>query len=158
MLRPCILSSYVELRSVVSEEKSKRSQAIRGRGGHLVFPINPKKITLGRERWDLAPCQVSLNSVQWFQRRSKIYLSQSEAGAANLVFLIDPENTNMVEWDIASCQDLLNSIQRFQRIENVLANQTSGKPSCFFSDWHEKDKLGRGHWDLASCQVSLNSV
>ena len=38
-----ILSSFVEFRSVVSEEKSKMSQPIRGQGGHLVFPIGPKK-------------------------------------------------------------------------------------------------------------------
>ena len=42
--RSCFLSSFVEFHSVVSEEKSKMSQSIRGRGGHLVFfsngPIN----------------------------------------------------------------------------------------------------------------------
>ena len=90
------------------------SQPIRGQGGHLVFPIDPKntnfvedveillpvkfrwipfsgfreevenvsanqrpgrpscfsdrpeKHKLGRGHWDLASCQVSLNSVQWF--------------------------------------------------------------------------------------------
>ena len=40
-------------------------------GGHLVFLIGPKNTKLGRGRWDLASCQVSLNSVQWFQRRSR---------------------------------------------------------------------------------------
>ena len=43
MLRFCFLSSFVEFCSAVSEEKSKMSQPIRGQGGHLVFPINPKK-------------------------------------------------------------------------------------------------------------------
>ena len=59
----------------------------------------PEKHKLGRRCWDLAycqicwilfsgSCQVSLNSVQRFQRRSRIhvYLSQSEAGAAILFF------------------------------------------------------------------------
>ena len=39
----------------------------------------PEKHKLGRGRWDLASCQVSLNSVQQFQWRSQKCLSQSEA-------------------------------------------------------------------------------
>ena len=35
------------------------------------FSDRPEKHKLGRGRWDLASCQVSLNSVQWFQRRSR---------------------------------------------------------------------------------------
>ena len=41
-LRSCFLSSFVEFRSAVSEEKSKMSQPIRGQGRHLVFPIGLK--------------------------------------------------------------------------------------------------------------------
>ena len=132
-LRSCFLSSFAEFRSVVSEEKSKMSQPIRGKGGHFVFPIGskntnlvedfeillpvkflwipfsgfrevenvsanqrpgrpscfsdrPEKHKLGRGRWDLASCQVSVNFVQWFQRRSRKCLSQSEARAAILFF------------------------------------------------------------------------
>ena len=50
------------------------------------FCDRPKKHKLGRGRWDLASCQVSLNSVQRFQRRSRKCLSQSEARAAILFF------------------------------------------------------------------------
>ena len=50
------------------------------------FSDQPEKHKLGRERWDLASCQVSLNSVQRFQRRSRKCLSQSEARAAILFF------------------------------------------------------------------------
>ena len=46
MLRSCFLSSFVEFRSAVLEEKSKMSQPIRGQGGHLVFPIGPKNTKL----------------------------------------------------------------------------------------------------------------
>ena len=35
------------------------------------FYDRPEKHKLGRGRWDLASCQVSLNSVQRFQRRSR---------------------------------------------------------------------------------------
>ena len=81
----CFLSSFAEFRSAVSEEKSKMSQPIRGQGGHFVFPIGPQKNKLGRGRWDLASYQVSLNSVQRFQRSWKC-LGQSEARAAILFF------------------------------------------------------------------------
>ena len=50
------------------------------------FSDRPEKHKLGRGRWDLASCQVSLNSVQRFQRRSRKCLSQSEAMAAILFF------------------------------------------------------------------------
>ena len=41
------------------------------------FSDQPEKHKLGRGRWDLASCQVSLNSVQQFQSRSQKCLSQS---------------------------------------------------------------------------------
>ena len=50
------------------------------------FSDRPEKHKLGKGRWDLASCQVSLNSVQRFQRRSRKCLSQSEARAAILFF------------------------------------------------------------------------
>ena len=49
----------------------KMSQQIRGQGGHLFFFDRPEKHKLGKGCWDLASCQVSLNSDQWFQRRSR---------------------------------------------------------------------------------------
>ena len=48
------------------------------------FSDLPEKHKVGRGRWDLASCQVSLNSVQRFQRWSRKCLSQSEAGVAIL--------------------------------------------------------------------------
>ena len=47
--------------------------------------IGPKK-KLGRGRWYIASWQVSLNSIQQFQRRSQKCLSKLEAWAAILVF------------------------------------------------------------------------
>ena len=118
------------------------------------------KHKLGRRHWDLASCQVSLNSVQRFQRRSRKCLSQSDASTAILFFSISPKNTNLVE-DF----DILLPVKfhwiQFrgfrEEVENVSANQRPGRPSCI-SDRPEKHKLSRGRWDLASCQVSLNSV
>ena len=50
------------------------------------FSDRPEKHKLGRGRWDLASCQVSLNSVQRFQRRIWKCLGQSEARVAILFF------------------------------------------------------------------------
>ena len=50
------------------------------------FSDPPEKHKLGRGLWDLASCQVSLDSVQRFQRRSRKCLSQSETRAAILFF------------------------------------------------------------------------
>ena len=160
MLRSCFLSNFFESRSAVSEEKSKMSQPIMGHGGHLFFTDLLEKHRLGKERWDLASCQVLLNSVQRFQGRSRKCLSQSEAGAAILFFRLAQKNTNLVE----DLEILLPVKFRWipfsglrEEVENVSANQRQGRPS-YLSDRPEKHKLGRGHWDLLSCQVLLNSV
>ena len=55
------------------------------------FSYRPEKHKLRRGRWDVASCQVSLNSIQRIQRRSRKWLSQSEAGAAIFVFPIGPK-------------------------------------------------------------------
>ena len=55
-------------------------------GQPYCFSDRPEKHKLGRGCWDLASYQVSLNSVQRFQRRSRKCLSQSEARAAILFF------------------------------------------------------------------------
>ena len=123
------------------------------------FSDRPEIHTLGRGPWDLASCQVSLNSVQWFQRRSRKCLSQSEA-RADLIFPIGAKNTNLVEGVEIFLPVKFRWIpfNGFRGVaENVLANQRPRRPSCF-CDRPEKHKLGRGLWDLASCQVSLNSV
>ena len=54
----CFLSSFVEFRSAVSEEKLKMSQPIRGQGGHLVFPIGPKNTNLVEDIEILLPVKL----------------------------------------------------------------------------------------------------
>ena len=61
------------------------------------FSDQHEKHKLGRGRWDLASCQVSFNSIQRFQRRSRKCLSQSEAGVAIFVFRPARQNTNLVK-------------------------------------------------------------
>ena len=55
-------------------------------GRPFCFSDRPEKHKLGRRRCDLASYQVSLNSVQRFQRRSRKCLGQSEARVAILFF------------------------------------------------------------------------
>ena len=72
------------------------SKPIRDQGGHLSFPIGPKKHKLGRGSKDLASWQVSLNSVQ--RSRGEDKKSQPIRGnGGHLVFSIGPKNTNVVE-------------------------------------------------------------
>ena len=98
------------------------------------FSDRPKKHKLGRGRLDLDSCQVSLNSIQRFQRRSRKYLSQSEARRPSC-FSDRPEKHKLSRgrWDLASCQDSLNSVQRFlQRNRKCLSQSEAGVAILFF--------------------------
>ena len=120
-------------------------------------------------RWDLAFCQVSLNLVQQFQRRSPKYLRKSEAGRLSCFFPIGQKKKKTQKqkqkhklgtgrWDVASCQVSFNLVQRFQRRSRQCPiHQRPGRPSCY-SHRPEKHNLGRVRWEFSSCQVSLNSV
>ena len=79
-LRSCFLTSFSEFRSAVTESWKCLSQS-EARAAILFFRMARKHI-LGRGLWDLTSCQVSLNSVQRFQRRSWKYLRQSDAREA----------------------------------------------------------------------------
>ena len=97
------------------------------------FSDRLKKHKLGRGRWHLASCQVWLNSVQRFQRRSRKCLSQSEARAAILIFLSARKHKlGRGHWDIASCQVLLNSVQRFQRGSRKCLSQSEARAAILF--------------------------
>ena len=52
---------------MVSEEKSKTSQPIRGKGGHLVFPIDPKNTTLVEDIEILLPVKFRLTPFSGFR-------------------------------------------------------------------------------------------
>ena len=119
------------------------------------FSHQPKKHKRGRGRWYLASCQVSLNSVQRFQRRCKKCVSQG-----HLFFSDPPEKHNLGRgcWDLTSSPVSLNSFQRLQRRSRKCLSQSEARAAILFSDRPEKHKLSRAGWDVASCQVSLNTV
>ena len=91
-LRSCFLSTVVEFRSAVSKKKWK----IRGQGGHLVFPIGPKKSNYDEDvtSWFLSSFIVFRSAVS--EEKSK--MSQQIRGQADhLVFLILLRNTHWIE-------------------------------------------------------------
>ena len=100
----------------------------------FLFTDRPEKHKLGRGPWDLASCQVLLNSVQRFQRRSKKSLSQSEARAAILFFFNRPEKHKLGRrcWDLASCQVWLVSVPRFQMRSRKCLSQSEARATILF--------------------------
>ena len=97
------------------------------------FSDQPEKHKLGRGRWDLASCQVSLNSVKRFQRRSRKCLSQSEARAAILFFQSARKHKlGRGRWDLASCQVSLKSVQLFQRRSRKCLSQSEARAAILF--------------------------
>ena len=86
-------------------------------GRRSYFSNQPEKHKLGRGCWDLASCQVSLNSVQPFQRRSRKCLRQSEARVA-ILFIWSARKKHKLgrgHSDLASYEFSLNSVQWFHR-------------------------------------------
>ena len=96
------------------------------------FSDQLKKHKLGRRCCDLASCQVSLNSVQRFQRRSRKCLSQSEARAAILFFRSARKTQTWGCWDLASCQVSMNSVQRFQSRSRKCLSQSEARAAILF--------------------------
>ena len=110
------------------------SRGISGQGGHFVFSDRSEKhkVNLVDNMKILLP--VKLNSFQWFQRRSRKCLSQSEARATILFFRPARKNTNLVE-DIeillpVKCRWIPFSGPRGE-VVNVSANQMPGRSSFF---------------------------
>ena len=120
-------------------------------GRPFCFSDWPEKHIFDSGRWDFGSCQVLLNSIQRFQRRSWKCLSKSEARAAILFFRsAEKHKLGKGRWDFASCQVKLNSIQRFQRRSQKCLSQSEARAAILF--------FGKGRWDFASCQVKLNSI
>ena len=93
----------------------------------------PEKHKLWTGRWDLPSCQVLLNSVNRFQRKSRKCLSQSEALAAILFFRAAQwHKLGRRRWDLASCQVSLNSVQPFERRSRKCLSQSEARAAILF--------------------------
>ena len=133
MLRSCFLSSFVEFRSAVWEEKSKMSQPIRGQGSHLAFPIGPKNTNLVKDIDILLP--VNWLWIPFSSSRGKVGKSQPIRGqGGHLVFSNRPEKHKLGKghWQLASCQLTLNSVQRFQRKSRKCLSQSEARAAILF--------------------------
>ena len=113
-LSSCFLSSFVEFRSAVSEEKSKMSQPIRGQGGHLVFPIGHKNINLVEGIKILLPIKFRWILFSDFIEKVENVSANQRPGRPSC-FSDRPEKHKLGRgrWDLASYQVSLNSVQRF---------------------------------------------
>ena len=128
-------------------------------GWPFLFTDRPKIHKLGGGCLELASCQVSLNSIQWFQRRSQNCPSQSEAKTAILTFQ-SARKTQTWYGTLGSCflSVSLDSVQQFQKRGQKCLSQSEARGPSRFSDQPQKHKLRRVRWDLASYRVSLNSI
>ena len=94
-------------------------------GAHLGFLSARKTHKLGRGRCVLALCQGSSNSVQWFQRRSRKCVSQSETGAVILVsWSALQTQLGKGSWDPVSFHFSPTSVHRFQRSLQLRCTKT----------------------------------
>ena len=136
------------------------SWPIRGQGSHLVFLISPKNTNWVEDVEILISCQVSFNSVQWFQRSQKC-LSQSEPWAAILFFqsawktqtwlrmLRSCFLSSFVEICSAVSEEKLKMSQPIRGQGGHLVSPIGPKNTNLVEDISTLD--------LASCQVWLNS-
>ena len=131
--RSCFLSSVVEFRSGVSEEKSKMSQPIRGQDGHLFFSIGPKNTNLVEGVEILLPVKFRWILFSGF-RGEVVNVPANQRPGRSSCFFDRPEKQKLGRgcWDLASCQVRWISLSGFRgEVENVSANQRPGRPSCF---------------------------
>ena len=92
------------------------------------FSDRPEKHKLGWGRLDLDSCQVLLNSIQQFQRRSPKYLIQSEARRPSCFSdRLEKHKLGRGGWDLASCQDSLNCVQRFLQWSQKCLSQSEAR-------------------------------
>ena len=89
-LRSCFLWSFIEIRSTVSEMKSKMYQPIRGQSGYLVFPIGPKNTNLVDEDEILLPVKFRRIPFRCFREEVEMYQPIRGRGG-HLVFSGRPE-------------------------------------------------------------------
>ena len=143
MLRSCFMSSFVEFRSAVSEEKSKMSQSIRGQGSHLVFPIGPKNTILVKDVEILFHVKFRWIPFSGFKGEVENLPSNQRQGRQSCFFFRSTrkKNKNLSE-DFKILPPVMFRcipFSSFREVENV----SDTVAIIFFSDRPEKHKLGR---------------
>ena len=92
------------------------SQPIRGKGGHLVFPIGPKNTNLVKDVEILLPIKFRWIPFSSFRGEVENVSANQRPGRPSC-FSDRPEKHKLGRgrWVLASCEVSLNSVQRFQR-------------------------------------------
>ena len=132
-MRSCLLSSFVEFLSAVSEEKSKMSQPIRGRVAILFFQSAWKNSNLVGGVEILLPVKFWWNLFSGFRGEVENVLANQRPGRPSC-FSDWPEKHKLDRgrWHVASCQVWLNSVQQFQRSGKWLSQSEARVAILFF--------------------------
>ena len=132
-LRSCFLSSFVESRSAVSEEKPKMYQPITGQGGHFVFLICPKNTNLVEDVEILLPVKFRVIPFSGFRGEVE-NVSVNQSPGRPSCFSDRPENYKLGwgHWDLASCRVSLSSVKRFQRRSRKCLSQSEARAAILF--------------------------
>ena len=110
-------------------------------GGSSCFFDRLEKRKLGRECWDLTFCQVSLNSVERFQRRSRKCLNQSPGRPSCFSDRTEKHKLGWGRWDLAllSFVEFCSTVSEKSKMSQPIRGQGG---DLVFSDRPEKHKLG----------------
>ena len=96
-LRSWVLSSFLEFRSAILEEKSKMSHPIRGQGSHLVFPIGRKNKSFVEDIEILLPVKFCWIQFSGFRGEIRNVSANQRSRLPSWFFPIGLKNTNLVE-------------------------------------------------------------
>ena len=112
-------------------EKSKISQPIRGRGGHLIFSDPPKNTNLVEDDKILLPVEFRWIPLCGFRGEVE-NISANQRPGRQSCFSDRPEKHKLIRrrWDLASYQVSFNFNQR--RSRKCLNLSEAERPSCFF--------------------------
>ena len=132
MLISCFLSSFVEFRSAVSEEKSRMPQPIRGQGGHFVFPIGPKNTNLVQDVEILFLINIRI-SFSGFRGEVE-NVSANQRPGRPFCFSGRPEKHKLGRgrWNLTSYQVSFNFVQQFQRRSRKSLSKSEARAAILF--------------------------
>ena len=132
-LRSCFLSSFVEFRSAVSEKKSKMSQPIRARGGHLVFLIDLKNTNLVEGFEILLPVKFRWIPFSGFRRQVENVSANQRPGRPSCFSdRLEKHKLGRGRLYLASCQVSLNSVQTIQRRRRKSLSKSEARTAMLF--------------------------
>ena len=112
------LNKGMKFKFVTSNMKKSQNISANQRSGRPSFFFDrPEKHKLGRGHWDLASCEVSLNSVHRGFKEEVENVSANQRPERPSCFFdrLQKHKLGRGRWDLAICQVSLNSDQWFQR-------------------------------------------